>query len=166
MSMLPLFGALSGKTVLLRADLSQGVTAELGRAAGKLTAEGARVAVIAGFGAPGGDVNPALSLEQFRPPLQAACGRPVTFIPECVGPVAEANLAKVDFGDVALMENLRFHPDERRDSRSFAMRLSVLGDFFAISGQMPADPIGWLTALAVLLPAPYGALRAASRREP
>jgi 3-phosphoglycerate kinase len=43
----------------------------------------------------------------------------------------------VPFGAIALMENLRFHPDAQRRSRTvFAMRLSVLGDYFVV----PADP--------------------------
>ena len=158
-------GALSSKTVLLRADLSSGVTAELGRAAAGFVANGARVAIIAGYGRPGGDINSALSLAQFLEPLEQACGRAVTFIPDSVGPLAEAALDRVPYGEVALLENLRFHADERRDSRSFAIRLSVLGDYFAISGTVPPDPIGWLSALAAILPAPYGALHAYARKD-
>jgi len=155
--------ALDGKTVLLRADLSLGVTADLARKTRDYASWGARVAVIAGYGAPGGEIDPALSLAQFREPLEQASSVPVTFIGDCVGPVAEAALDAVPFGQAALLENLRFHPDKRRDSRTFAIRLSVLGDYFAISGTVPPHPIGWLTALASILPAPYGAMHANTR---
>jgi phosphoglycerate kinase len=157
--------AMAGKTVLLRADLSNGVTHELGHMAASFAAAGARVAVIAGYGAPEGDINAALSLARFRGPLERISGRPVTFIPESVGPDAEAELNRVPFGEIALMENLRFHPDERRNTRTFAIRLSALGDYFAISGFVPPNPIGWLTALAAILPAPYGAVVALPRKE-
>ena len=146
--------AISGRTVLLRADFTNGVTEELGRMAATFAARGARVAVLAGYGAPQGEANTAFSLAQFRPLLEHLCGRPVTFISDCVGADAEAGLGLVPFGEVALMENLRFHPDERRNNRTFAMRLSALGDYFAISGAVPPDPVGWLTALAAMLPTP------------
>lgn len=155
--------SLADKTVLVRANLSDGVTPELGRMVAAYAARGARVAVIAGYGAPGGDANAALSLLQFRAPLEAACGLPVTFVRDSVGPEAEAALDRIACGEVALMENLRFHPDERRDTRGFAYRLSVLGDYFAISGAVPPSPMGWLTALATLLPAPYGAIEPAKQ---
>ena len=156
---------ITGRTVLLRADLTNGVTDDLARTIGSFAAQGARTAVIAGFGAPGGDVNATLSLASFRGPLELACGRPVTFIPHSVGPEAEAELAGVAFGEVALMENLRFHPDERRNTRTFAIRLSALGDYFAVCGFVPPNPIGWLVALAAMLPAPYGAVASLPGKE-
>ena len=147
---------LDGKTVLVRADFSDGVSRELGRVVAGLAKAGARVAVIAGFGAPSGDINPALSLLRFRTPLEAKARVPVTFIPDCVGPVAEAGLHGVPYGEAALMENLRFHPDLRRNTRNFAIRLSALADYFVTSGPVPEKPVGWLTALASILPPPPG----------
>lgn len=154
--------ALAGKTVLLRANLEQGVTQELGDAVAALAARHARVAVIAGFGEPRGDINPTLSLIRFRQPLEAISRTPVSFITDCVGPVAEAGLERVPFGEAALLENLRFYATGHRDSRGFALRLSVLGDFFAVSGAVPGRPVGWLTELARILPSPDGALTAAT----
>ena len=146
--------SLAGRTVLFRADLSAGIGPAIGGAIADLTAAGARVAVVSGFGDPVGDKNPALSLKPFVAPLAPATGRRVTFVADCVGAVAEAGLDAVPFGEVALLENVRFHPEARRDSRHFAMRLSVLGDFFTVGGALPDRPIGWIRALAELLPAP------------
>ncbi|MDP3897727.1 MAG: phosphoglycerate kinase [Mesorhizobium sp.] len=147
---------MTGKTVLVRADFAEGVSRELARLVAALAKAGARVAIIAGFGAPSGDINPALSLLRFRTPLEAASRVKVTFVRDCVGPVAEAGLNAVPFGEAALMENLRFHPDSRRDSRNFAIRLSVLGDYFAVTGPVSKTPVGWLSALGAMLPAPDG----------
>jgi hypothetical protein len=57
---------LAEKTVLLRADLDGGVTAELGRMIARLASRGARVAIICGFGSPRGEFNPMFSLLRFR----------------------------------------------------------------------------------------------------
>jgi phosphoglycerate kinase len=148
-------GDISGRTALVRADFTHGVSREIGKVVAQLTREGARVAVISGFVAPGGDVNPVLSLRRFALPLERMAGTPVTFIPECVGPIAEAGLHRIAFGEAALLENLRFHSDARRDSSNFALRLSALADCFLITGPVPRRPVGWLTALTAILPAPY-----------
>ncbi|MFZ1681047.1 MAG: phosphoglycerate kinase [Rhizobiaceae bacterium] len=145
---------LSGKTVLFRADLSDGVTDEIARPIAAFARAGARVAVVSGFGDPAGDINPALSLRRFAEPLEQATGVRTTFVSDSVGAVAEAGLDRVPFGEVALLENVRFHPEAHRFSRNFAVRLSVLGDFFAIGGSLPPVPAGWIRELAAILPAP------------
>ena len=145
---------MTGKTVLIRADLSEGIQPGLAQAARRFALAGARVAVIAGIGAPRGEFNPALSLKGFREPLEQATGIAVTFIKDCVGAVAETGLAGVRFGEIALLENLRFHNDARRNSRTFAVRLSVLGDYFVVTGRLSEPPASWLTALQALLSTP------------
>ena len=145
--------ALAGTTVRFRADLADGVTPAIAKAIAALAEAGARVAVVSGYGAPEGDINPTLSLRRFVEPLAEATGKTVSFVPDCIGTKAEAGLDKVGFGAVALMENVRFHPDAYRHSRNFAMRLSVLGDYFAIGGDLPANPVGWIVELSQILPA-------------
>ena len=146
------------RTVLVRASFENGVSASLATLAGTLARSGAKVAVIAGFGDPSDDINPALSLRRFVEPLAAATGVPVAFIAESVGCGAEAGLDKVGFGHIALLENLRFHSSRHRDARSFALKLSVLGDFFVDAGSPLNTPSagtnGWQNHLRVLLPAP------------
>ena len=108
----------------------------------------------AAFGDPKGDVNPAFSLGRFVKPLEAICGMPVRFVAECVGGGAEAGLAEAPFGSIVLLENVRFHPDERRLSRAFAIRLSALGDYFSAPGELPEPAAAWIGELAAMLPAP------------
>jgi 3-phosphoglycerate kinase len=145
---------LEGQTVLVRTDLSQGLSESLGAYLGNLAERGARVAVIAGYDNPGGDVNPTLSLRHLVLPLQKLTGRPVHFVGDCVGPVAESGLAATPGGAIALLENLRFHPEAQRQSRTFAIRLSALGDFFAVPGGVPETASVWIRELSKLLPEP------------
>ncbi|MFH1797347.1 MAG: phosphoglycerate kinase [Pseudomonadota bacterium] len=147
-------GAFAGSTVLVRASFSAGIDPTLIETARRLADAGARVAVIAGRGDPAGEFNPALSLRAFAEPLARAVGRPVHFIAESVGIGAEAGLAALAPGEVALMENLRFHSDARRAARSFAMRLSALADYFVITGPLPQVPANWIAELQALLPEP------------
>lgn len=150
----PGVGSLSGKTVLVRASFTAGIDPALTVTIQRLAEAGARIAVIAGHGDPVGEFNPALSLRIFAEPLARAVGRPVHFIAESVGIGAEAGLAALAPGEVALMENLRFNSDARRAARSFAMRLSALADYFVVTGPLPQVPANWIAELQALLPEP------------
>jgi phosphoglycerate kinase len=145
---------LSGRTVLVRCDLGNGASEGLASHLRALADRGARVAVIAGYDNPCGDVNPVLSLRPLAAELGSMTGLPVHFVGDCVGPVAEAGLAATPPGAIAVMENLRFHPDAQRRSRTFAMRLSVLGDYFSVPGGVPETASIWIRELAAMLPEP------------
>jgi phosphoglycerate kinase len=142
---------LAGSTVLVRATFSAGIYSGLTDTITRLAEHGARIAVIAGHGDPVGDFNPAFSLRVFAEPLARAVGRPVHFIAESVGIGAEAGLAALAPGEIALMENLRFTSDERRAARSFAIRLSALADYFVVTGPLPQVPANWISDLQALL---------------
>lgn len=147
-------GPLAGRTVLVRATFSSGIDPALTETVRRLADAGARIAVIAGHGDPVGEFNPALSLRTFAEPLSHAVGRPVRFIAESVGIGAEAGLAALAPGEIALMENLRFNSDARRAARSFALRLSALADYFVVTGPLPPVPANWIPDLQALLPEP------------
>src|SRR6267154_3618319 len=112
----------AGKRVLLRADLNGPVKdgkvtdatriERLAPTIEALLAKGARVIVMSHFGRPKGP-DPALSLRPLVEPLSRAIGgRPVHFAPDCIGPEAERVVATLKPGEVALLENLRFHKGE------------------------------------------------------
>ena len=145
---------LDRQTAIIRISLDQGIGHAAVPLIDQLAAAGARVVVVAGLGNPAGDINPAFSLGPFKATLEDMTGKPVTFIAESVGRGAEAGLAMVPFGEIALMENLRFHSDERRREKVFAMRLSVLGDFFIDAGEPPLNRDGWQAELKRILPEP------------
>ena len=68
--------------------------------------------------------------------------------------MTSASAGSLPAGAIALLENLRFHPEAQRRSRTFAIRLSALGDYFAVPGGMPESASVWIRELAKLLPEP------------
>ena len=82
-------------------------------------AQGATVVLASHLGRPKGTVNPEMSLEPVADRLAALLGRPVVFAADCIGPEA----AKAD-GDLVLLENLRFHPEEEHNDAEFAKALA------------------------------------------
>ena len=112
-----------GKRVLLRADLNVPVKdgrvtdatriERLAPTIEELVAKGARVVVMSHFGRPDGRPDPAFSLRQLVAPLRAALGgREVVFAADCIGEPAKQVVDGLRPGQVALLENLRFHRGE------------------------------------------------------
>jgi phosphoglycerate kinase len=158
-----------GKRVLLRADLNvpmeQGEVSDATRIARvaptirELAERGAAVVVLSHFGRPSGEPDPVFSLRPLVAPLAAAIGRPVAFAPDCVGPAAERVVASLKPGDVALLENLRFHPGEEDNDPAFAQALARLGDLYVNDAFSAAHRAHASTeAIARLLPAAAGRL--------
>jgi phosphoglycerate kinase len=71
-----------------------------------------------------------MSLKPVAGPLSKAVGRPVAFADDCVGPVAEAAVAKMKDGDVLLLENTRFHAGEEKNDPELAKQMAKLADFY------------------------------------
>jgi phosphoglycerate kinase len=130
---------LAGKTVLVRADLNVPMAdghvsdATRLRAAvatiAALADAGAKVLVLSHFGRPKGrdDKN---SLKPIAAALADVLGRPVAFIADCVGPVAQAGVAALSAGGVAVLENTRFHAGEEANDPAFVSELAALGDYY------------------------------------
>ena len=129
-----------GKRVLVRADLNvplkdgrigddTRIRAALGTLR-RLLAGGARVVLTSHLGRPKGAAKPELSLRPVATRLGELLGRPVAFAPECVGPVAEAAVAKLRDGELLLLENLRFHKEEEKNDPAFAKQLAALADVY------------------------------------
>jgi phosphoglycerate kinase len=90
----------------------------------------ARVILISHLGRPKGQVNPKYSLAPVAQHLSQLLKKPVAFAPDCVGPAAEKAAQSLKDGDVLLLENLRFHPEEEANDLGFAKKLASLADFF------------------------------------
>jgi phosphoglycerate kinase len=159
----------NGKTVLVRGDLNvpmqDGAVSDATRIArlaptiSELCAKGARVVVMSHFGRPDGP-DPALSLRAVVPVLsQALGGRAVAFASDCIGPAAQRVVAALAPGGVALLENLRFHPEEEANDPDFARALAALGDLYVNDAFSAAHRAHASTeAIAHLLPAAAGRL--------
>jgi phosphoglycerate kinase len=125
-----------------------------------LRGRGARVVLLSHFGRPKGRPVADQSLRPLVAPLSEALGgQPVAFAEDCVGPAAEAVVNGLRDGDVALLENLRFHAGEEADDPAFAAALATLGDFYVNDAFSAAHRAHASTAtLARLLPRAAGLL--------
>ncbi|HYL48105.1 MAG TPA: phosphoglycerate kinase [Stellaceae bacterium] len=171
---MPLFRTLddldpNGKRVLVRADLNVPVTdgkvtdasriERLAPTLRELADKGARVVVVSHFGRPKNH-EPDLSLRPIVPTLAAALdGRKVVFAEDCIGATAQRAVDGLRNGDIALLENLRFHKGEEKNDPAFAKALAALADVYVDDAFSAAHRAHASTeAVAHLLPAFAGRL--------
>ncbi len=95
-----------------------------------LLEHGASVVLCSHLGRPKGKVVPELSLRPVAEHLAALLGRPVRFVEDCVGEAARSAAQALKPGGVLLLENTRFHPEERANDPEFARALAELGDIY------------------------------------
>jgi len=89
---------------------------------------GAALILASHLGRPKGKPNPEMSLAPCADRLATLLGKPVAMAPDCIGPQVEAMLPKP--GEVLLLENLRFHPEEEKNDANFSRQLAVLCDVY------------------------------------
>jgi len=131
---------LKGKTVLMRVDynvpLKDGKVDNPKRITATektvkyLLSQGCKVVLIAHLGRPKGKVMPEFSLAPVAPEVEKIMGTKVHFGKDCIGPEAQAAVAAAKPGEIVLLENLRYHPEEEKNDENFAKELAKLGDFF------------------------------------
>ena len=92
--------------------------------------EGASVLLASHLGRPHGKVDPAYSLRPVAARLQELLGKPVRLAADCVGADTEALAQTLAPGEVLLLENLRFHPEEEANDPAFAQALAHLGEVY------------------------------------
>ena len=92
--------------------------------------QGARVILASHLGRPKGERVDKYSLRPVAEHLAELLGREVAFADDCVGPEAESKVAALKPGDVVLLENLRFHPEEEKNDDGFAKQLASLCDVY------------------------------------
>jgi phosphoglycerate kinase len=159
----------AGKRVLMRADLNvpvrDGKITDLTRierlspTIRELSGKGAKVIVCSHFDRPKGKRVPEMSLRPMAEALSHVLGRPVGFADDCVGPVAEAAVAAMANGDVLVLENTRFHPEEETNDAGFSAALAALADVFVNDAFSAAHRAHASTeGVAHLLPAYAGRL--------
>jgi phosphoglycerate kinase len=135
-------GQMAGKRVLIRVDFNVPrdkqtleITNDLRirRALPTIrmaTEDGARVVLMSHLGRPKGEPNPKFSLANVAVRLGELLGGDVAFAGDCVGPVAESAVAALADGQVLLLENTRFHAEEKKNDPQFAAALAKLGDIY------------------------------------
>jgi phosphoglycerate kinase len=90
----------------------------------------ARVIICSHLGRPNGKVVESLRLAPVARRLSELIGKPVQALRESIGPEVEAAVSKLKNGEVVLIENIRFHPEEEANAPDFAKALSQLADIF------------------------------------
>ena len=91
---------------------------------------GAAVILMSHLGRPKGMVNPKYSLKPVAERLSELLGQPVELAPDSIGPEVAAQAKALQPGQVLLLENLRFHPEEEANDPTFAKQLAALGDLY------------------------------------
>ena len=132
----------TGKRVLIRVDFN----VPLDPASGAITddtrireslptirycvEQGAAVILMSHLGRPDGQRVPSMSLQPVAVRLGELLKRSVGFLSDCVGPEVAARVKTLRSGDVVLLENLRFHPEEEKNTPAFAAELARLGELY------------------------------------
>lgn len=91
---------------------------------------GAKVILASHRGRPGGKASAELSFGPIAEQVAEQLSAPVAMLPDCIGPDVERHVASMEPGDVALLENLRFHPEEEANDDKFSRKLANLCDVY------------------------------------
>jgi len=129
---------LRGKRVFIRVDfnvpLKDGVVTDDTRIRETLPTlklaieKGGRLVLASHLGRPKGGPDAKFSLKPAAKKLEELLGKPVAFAADCVGPEAEAQSKGLKDGDVLVLENVRFHPEEEKNDEGFSKQLAALCD--------------------------------------
>ncbi len=165
-------GDLSGKVVMLRADLNVPMdenfkvtnTARIDRTVPTIKTlmdKGAKVVVISHFGRPEGKGDMKNSLSHVAPELEKSLGKKVIFISDCIGKEVEDAVAKMSSDEVLLLENLRFYDEEKKGNEDWAKELVKPADVYVSDAFSTAHRAhASMVAAAKLLPSAMGLLMA------
>lgn len=96
----------------------------------KVLSDGGSVILMSHLGRPKGGPEDKYSMRHVLETTAKLLNRPVKFVADCVGPDVVAAAAALQPGEVLLLENLRFHPEEENGDEEFAKQLSALGDVY------------------------------------
>lgn len=158
-----------GKKVFVRVDFNvpvkEGVVGDDTRIRAALPTiqylldHGAAVMLASHLGRPKGGPDPKYSLKPVADYLSGLLQKPVAFAEDCIGPAAEAAASILKPGEVLVLENTRFHPEEEKNDEAMSKSLAALADIFVNDAFGTAHRAHASTAgIAAFLPAVAGFL--------
>jgi phosphoglycerate kinase len=122
-----------------------------------LSKKGAKVILLSHLGRPDGEANPEFSLRAVAEKLGEIMGGKIEFAPDCIGEAAKKVVSKLLAGDVAMLENTRFHGGEEANDPAFVAALAENGDIYVNDAFSAAHRAHASTeGLARVLPAAAG----------
>ena len=95
-----------------------------------MTSKGAKVILSSHLGRPKGGFEAKFSLAPITPRLSELLGQPVALVSDCIGEPVVTAVAAMKEGDVVLLENVRFYPEEEKNDKAFAEKLAANADVF------------------------------------
>ncbi|WDI32403.1 phosphoglycerate kinase [Hyphococcus flavus] len=123
----------------------------------ELSKKGAKVLLLSHFGRPKGTADPEMSLKPVAKALEKLLGGKVEFAEDCIGDLAKKTVKNMLDGDVAVLENTRFHAGEEANDQAFAKALAENGDVYVNDAFSAAHRAHASTeAIARLLPSAAG----------
>jgi len=132
--------SIQGKRVLVRVDfnvpIENGVVMDDTRIRATLPTikyimeQNGIVILMSHLGRPKGQIKRELSLQPVAKALSNLINKEVKFVPDCIGDNVKSIIDAAKEGDVILLENLRFHPEEENNDKEFSQRLAELSDIY------------------------------------
>ncbi len=109
--------------------------------------ENAKIIIISHMGRPKGQRVEKFSMAPAAKRLSRLIGKEVKLAQDCIGPEVQALVAAMQPGEVIMLENLRFHPEEQANDENFSRELAALGDVyindaFAVAHRAHASVVG------------------------
>jgi phosphoglycerate kinase len=95
-----------------------------------LVEQGAKIILAAHLGRPKGKREPSMSLRPVAEKLADMLGRPVAFVDDCIGEKVEKTASILKAGDLLLLENLRYYPEEEANDPAFAEKLAKVAEVY------------------------------------
>jgi phosphoglycerate kinase len=131
---------LKGKRVIMRVDfnvpMDKGVVTDDKRIKASLPTikyvleQGASLILMSHLGRPKGGFDPVFSLKPASEVLSGHLGKPVQMAPDCIGPEVEKMAKVLKPGEILMLENTRFHPEEEKNDLELAKKMAALADVY------------------------------------
>jgi len=92
--------------------------------------QGAKIILMSHLGRPNGKIDTELRLDPVAKKLAELIGKPVIKVDNCIGEDVDKAIASLKFGNILMLENTRFHKEEKGNDKNFAKKLASYGDIY------------------------------------